>query len=136
MYKLLIQVPLLLISFSIFPVEKSELRISGVWVYTDKGDDFIDEKTCEFLSSGDLRCTISEFGFSDRYGDGHVYKTIGSWSLKGKSLTLVESPTYSPETTYRNHYKIIELTNTKLVLLKHGGAKEKWYQTKAQLTKE
>jgi hypothetical protein len=128
MIRLLILTSVFLIGCSSTQELNPDEYLSGKWSFTDKGDNYEDNKNCEFFSSGKLTCRVSEFGFANGYGDGHTYKTTGSWRIKNHLLILIENPTYDLNQTYKSRYSFKSFTLNKMVLLSGVEVTQIWYK--------
>jgi hypothetical protein len=104
-------------------------HLIGKWSFTEQGKDYENNKECEFLTFGKLNCTNSEAGFSNGYGDAHIYKTTGSWSIKNNTLMLTETPTYNFKQELSYKYNLKSFTADTMVLINNKGATQVWFKT-------
>ena len=104
-------------------------HLIGKWSLTEQGKDFENIKECEFLTFGKLNCTHSEAGFSNGYGDAHIYKTSGDWSIQSNTLTLTEIPTDNLKQKLSYKYNFKSFTADKMVLINNKGATQVWLKT-------
>jgi len=129
MFKHLILVSVFLSGCSSIQELDPSVYLSGKWSFTEIGKDYENNKDCDFLLPNKLVCTISETGFSNGFGDAHLYKTIGTWNVKNQMLALIETPTYNPKLQHSSQYTIKSFTTNKMVLINHYNVEQTWYKT-------
>ncbi|GLX76730.1 hypothetical protein tinsulaeT_00700 [Thalassotalea insulae] len=116
----------LLIFFPTITQAANEHSVIGTWVYTIKGNDFTDIKTCTFAANSDLKCIVEEVGYSDGFGDAHKYKTKGKWFISNNKLTMSES--VLGKSTSIN-FNIVNIKSDTLVLMSEQNFKQVWQRS-------
>jgi hypothetical protein len=129
MFRLLILISLFLTGCSSTEELSSSDHISGKWSYSEIGNDYENTKICEFLISDKLVCSITEAGFSNGFGDAHIYKTTGTWNIVKNELTLTETATYNPKEKKVTKYSIKRSTMDKMLLINNQGVQQIWLKT-------
>lgn len=117
---------LFLCLLSIDVYSANQKKIAGEWSHVVKGEDTEDSRVCELTKRGKLYCRVESFGWSEGYGDGHVFLQTGTWVLKTDKLHLEFTLSYDKSDVMTEEFVVSEINKDSIVLINQSGEIEIW----------